>query len=121
MGYKLWQIENRAHELPAWLKCLQGTVLGYKVPVGTYQILMAHILAKKIFPAQSRKTLDNMINDLKLSMRELIEGAEWMDFGTRFEALGKLDAMEKLVGYPMELMEDDEVAGIYQGLQMSEV
>ena len=59
-----------------------------------------------------------MMVDMKHSMRQLIEQAEWMDFETRFNALDKLDAMKVVPGYPLELLSTDRILDLYGGIKL---
>ena len=110
--------KKKEPEDPIWYACMKTVGLGSFNPYDTFQILAAHLLATHYFPESSRETLGEMMVDMKHSMRQLIEQAEWMDFETRFNALDKLDAMKVVPGYPLELLSTDRILDLYGGIKL---
>jgi len=78
---------------PRWKRCaesadrLLGEALGKKY-------------VEKYFPPEAKARMQEMVKNLRLAMKETIEGLDWMSAGTRKRALEKLSTFNPKVGYP---------------------
>ena len=78
---------------PRWKRCsetadqLLGEALGQKY-------------VEKYFPPEAKARMQEMVKNLRLAMKETIEGLEWMSAETRKRALEKLSTFNPKVGYP---------------------
>jgi len=72
------------------------------------------------FPPESKIKIDQLVHFLRLSLRDRIENASWMDEATRREAQTKLAAITTKIGYPdrwhdqssIEIKPDDLVGNV---------
>jgi len=78
---------------PRWKRCaesadrLLGEALGKK-------------FVEKYFPPEAKARMQEMVKNLRLAMKETIEGLDWMSAGTKKRALEKLSTFNPKVGYP---------------------
>lgn len=61
---------------------------------------LGELYVAKAFPAEAKARALEMVNSLKLAMREHIKKLDWMDESTKEAALKKLDAFRVKIGYP---------------------
>lgn len=61
---------------------------------------VGQIYVQRHFPAESRRQMDELINNLRAAFAERLQRLEWMDDATRREALAKLEAFEPRIGHP---------------------
>ncbi|HEX4440085.1 MAG TPA: M13 family metallopeptidase [Thermoanaerobaculia bacterium] len=78
---------------PRWKRCaesadrLLGEALGKKY-------------VEKYFPPEAKARMQELVKNLRLAMKETIEGLEWMSAETKKKALEKLSTFNPKVGYP---------------------
>jgi len=58
------------------------------------------LFVDKYFPPESRERMLELVENLRLSLKERITGLEWMSEATKVEALEKLQRMRVKIGYP---------------------
>ena len=61
---------------------------------------LGELYVKKHFPPGHKAKMDELIANLRASLKSRIESSAWMDAATRAEALEKLKAFEPRIGYP---------------------
>lgn len=78
---------------PRWKRCLlvanflMGDALG-------------QVYVKEAFPPDARRRADEMVDNLIAALDDRLHTLEWMGDSTRAQALGKLRAFRKKIGYP---------------------
>jgi len=76
----------------------------WKRASGVVDAAMGEALGKayvdKVFPPSSKAKMLELVNNLQASLRERIETREWMSADTKKQALVKLNAIMKKIGYP---------------------
>ncbi len=78
---------------PRWKRCaeqadrLLGEALGKKY-------------VEKYFPPEAKARMQEMVKNLRLAMKETIDGLEWMSPETKKKALEKLSTFNPKIGYP---------------------
>lgn len=85
---------NGAREMkPRWKRCaeaadsLLGEALGRKY-------------VEKYFPPEAKARMQELVKNLRLGMKETIEGLDWMSPQTKARALEKLSTFNPKIGYP---------------------
>lgn len=85
---------NGAREMkPRWKRCaeaadsLLGEALGRKY-------------VEKYFPPEAKARMQELVKNLRLGMKETIEGLDWMTAPTKARALEKLGTFNPKIGYP---------------------
>ena len=61
---------------------------------------LSQLFVEKTFPPAARAKALQLVNNLKLALRDRIEAIDWMTPGTRKRAQEKLAAMQIKIGYP---------------------
>lgn len=77
---------------PRW-KRVQGSLWGLSEQLG-------HLYVKKYFPEESKKMVEQMVEDLRSAYRDRIMGLAWMSDTTKQKALEKLESFTYKIGYP---------------------
>ncbi len=88
------QIFSGATELlPRWKRCVTNTddKLGE---------LLGQEFVKRTFPPEAKARAVKIVDNLVTEFRVRIDGADWMSAPTKKEALVKLDAFTRKIGYP---------------------
>lgn len=78
---------------PRWKRALNvpNTLLGEAV---------GQLYVKKYFPADSKKKMQRLVDNLKVALGEHIQGLTWMTPKTKVNALVKLNSFTVKIGYP---------------------
>ncbi len=86
-------LEGTKEILPRWKRCVRSTdrQLGFA---------LGQIYVKKYFPPEAKARALEMVNNLVAALRADIKTLPWMGPATRQQALEKLNAMGKKIGYP---------------------
>ena len=77
---------------PRW-KRVQSSLHGLDEQLG-------HLYADKYFPEESKKRVEQMVEDLRSAYRVRIQNLNWMSDTTKIKALEKLEAFTYKIGYP---------------------
>jgi len=99
-------LNGQKEQQPRWKQCVQATdqALG--------EALGMQFVKTKFTPEQKAK-MNELIDNLVVSLRSRINGLEWMSPETRQQAINKLNAFKRKIGYP------DQLRG-YKGLEISD-
>jgi endothelin-converting enzyme/putative endopeptidase len=85
---------NGAREMkPRWKRCAEATDNLLGDPLG-------HKYVEKYFPPEAKARMQELVGNLRLAMKETIDGLEWMSPATKQRALEKLATFNPKVGYP---------------------
>lgn len=60
-----------------------------------------------------------MVKNIRIEFEQTLKEVSWMDEKTRTEALRKLNAMQTLIGYPDELMDDSKLNKYHEDLNIT--
>jgi endothelin-converting enzyme/putative endopeptidase len=93
-----WEFNGKflsgAKELkPRWKRCVESTDRQLGEALGRKYV-------EKYFPPEAKARMQEMVANLRLAMKETIEGLDWMSPATRKRALEKLSTFNPKVGYP---------------------
>jgi predicted metalloendopeptidase len=83
------QKEQRAR----WKRCVEAT----DKAMGE---LLAQPFVEKRFAGDAKRAAEQMVHEVSRAFKDELGRIDWMDEATRGRALGKLDAMAYLIGYP---------------------
>ena len=78
---------------PRWKRMIASTNGNLGDPVGK-------IYVEKFFPAESKKRMEELVGNLRISLNESIKNLDWMSEETKVKAEEKLAAINLKVGYP---------------------
>jgi endothelin-converting enzyme/putative endopeptidase len=78
---------------PRWKLCAEATDQLLGDPLGRKYV-------EKYFPPAAKARMQELVGNLRLAMKETIEGLEWMTPATKQKALEKLATFNPKVGYP---------------------
>jgi putative endopeptidase len=78
---------------PRWKRCVESTDRQLGEALGKKYV-------EKYFPPEAKARMQEMVANLRLAMRETIEGLDWMSPETKKRALEKLSTFNPKVGYP---------------------
>jgi endothelin-converting enzyme/putative endopeptidase len=93
-----WEFNGKflsgAKELkPRWKRCVESTDRQLGEALGRKYV-------EKYFPPEAKARMQEMVANLRLAMKETIEGLDWMSPATKKRALEKLSTFNPKVGYP---------------------
>ncbi|XP_064467662.1 neprilysin-4-like isoform X2 [Ornithodoros turicata] len=81
---------------------------------------LGRIYVGKMFTPAAKEETETFVKELKKTFHALIEEKEWMDNGTKGEALKKVDSMTPKIGYADWLMDDCYLEEKYKYVEMFE-
>lgn len=85
-----------------WKKMVNRTDNGLKD-------LLGQIFVQKYFPAEAKKRMDELVNNLQIAFDKRIAQLDWMSDTTKQKAKEKLTAIMKKIGYPDQWKSYDDV------------
>lgn len=83
-------------------------IIAYNVDGGLGELL-GQIYVEKYFTPDAKKRMLDLVNNLQEVYKERIEKLDWMSPETKRQALGKLAAFTKKIGYPNKWKKYDDV------------
>ncbi len=86
-------LSGQKEKAPRWRTCTQLTD-------GTLGEILGQVYVAKNFPPESKARLNKMIDNLVGAFTMRIKGLEWMSDATKEQALVKLNAFSRKIGYP---------------------
>ncbi|MBC7900235.1 MAG: M13 family metallopeptidase [Saprospiraceae bacterium] len=99
-------LSGQKEQQPRWKTCVQATD-------GTLGEALGMEYVKRTFTPQAKARMDELINNLYVSMKGRINGLEWMSDATKTQAQAKLSTFKRKIGYP------DVLRG-YKGLTIND-
>ncbi|TRY81157.1 hypothetical protein TCAL_12081 [Tigriopus californicus] len=102
-----------------WKRCVKAVGFNnydpksFKIGVGSMHVL-------EYFPPKAKEIVEGMLRRIRATFSELIVNSNWMDDATIGEAQAKLDRMDQMIGYPDELLDEEKVTSLYEGLEVSD-
>nr|XP_006812594.1 PREDICTED: endothelin-converting enzyme-like 1-like [Saccoglossus kowalevskii] len=100
-------VENTRTTKEAWRECV-GVV------DGKFGMELGAVFVKRKFPAESKKRVEDMIEDIKLSFHHIFDTLEWMDELTKDKAREKLNATFDMIGYPDYILDTEYMDKYYE-------
>lgn len=61
---------------------------------------LGQVFVRKHFPPETKAKMDQLVVNLRASLKQRLSESAWMDEATRAEAIVKLEAFEARIGYP---------------------
>jgi endothelin-converting enzyme/putative endopeptidase len=78
---------------PRWKRCAEATDALLGEALGRKYV-------EKYFPPEAKARMQELVKNLRLGMKETIEGLDWMSPQTKARALEKLSTFNPKIGYP---------------------
>ncbi|KAG9511152.1 Neprilysin-2, partial [Fragariocoptes setiger] len=103
---------GRQREEPRWEQCLGPLT-------GTLGTALSALYARNHFKKESKARAMEMVDYIRKEFIKMLKEIDWMDDETRVEAEKKANAITAYIGYPDELLDDDKVEELYQGLSLT--
>lgn len=94
---------------PRWKECV-GKVTS-NLPIAS-----SALYVKNHFDEKSRSIANEMVFSIRKEFKKNLNTVDWMDKQTRNLALAKIEKMEKHIGYPDELVDDNTLNKYYANL-----
>ncbi|KAL7291511.1 hypothetical protein TKK_0014771 [Trichogramma kaykai] len=108
-----WErVSGETEREPRWLECTRLVSSALPISVGAMYV-------RKYFDEDAKNNAMEMVADIRKQFRVIIEKVDWMDEKTRSAAIEKIDAMENLIAYPDELLDDSKLEEYYEKLEIS--
>ncbi|KAK9888868.1 hypothetical protein WA026_001088 [Henosepilachna vigintioctopunctata] len=82
-------------------------------------VAVGAIYIRKYFDKKAKINTEEIVRNIEAEFVETLKKVDWMDSNTKNAALDKLDAMEKYIGYPDELMSDSKMDEYYKDLEIN--
>ncbi|KAJ3654450.1 hypothetical protein Zmor_013639 [Zophobas morio] len=106
----LKDIYGRYNSRPRWSYCVwESTRL---------HVAMSYVHIKHLFDKRIKHKVTELIADVKNSFFETLKSVDWMDRETKNRAIIKAEQMHTFIGYPEELLDDNNVKNYYRGLEL---
>ena len=79
-----------------------------------FSIPLASLFVRHHFDSNTKRNIDEMHSYVKKGFLKLIKQADWLDKETQNFALGKLQKMDSLIGYPKILLDTTFIEKLYE-------
>lgn len=99
-------------EEPRWKECTD--IVNNRLPAA-----VGSLYIKRYFTSDAKVEALDMVENVKREFNKTLMTVDWMDHKTRAEAARKLAAMETLIGYPDELMDNKKLDAFYANLNLT--
>jgi len=86
-------LSGAKEQQPRWKRMIDATSNSLGEAVG-------QLYVQKFFPPEAKKRMIELVNNLKISLGERINGLSWMTDATKKEAIAKLEKINVKIGYP---------------------
>jgi predicted metalloendopeptidase len=86
-------LSGTKEQLPRWIRCTTTVDRSLGEALG-------EVYVKKHFPPAAKKRMNELVENLRATLREELENASWMNAETRKNALAKLNSFQAKIGYP---------------------
>lgn len=104
-------ITGQQREEPRWEQCL-GSLSG------TLGIALSSLYVRNYFKSESKRAAEEMVHYIRNEFIKILNEVDWMDEETKKEAHAKAQAISSYIGYPDELLNDNLIEELYQGLDI---
>ncbi|XP_040574082.1 neprilysin-2 isoform X2 [Lepeophtheirus salmonis] len=105
------KLTGKTEETPRWRTCVDGAKRSLTNAVGAMYI-------RKYFKEESRKSACEMVKDIRIEFDKILNQIDWMDAKTKAMAKKKANSIVDHIGYPPELLDDNKLEELYDGLQL---
>lgn len=102
-------LSGRRQRKPRWRECIDITSKTLGQAVGAMYV-------RKHFDETSREVAFEMVDDIRKAFVQILSTMDWMDEGTRTRALEKVSAMKTHMGYPKEILDEENLKTLYNGV-----
>eukprot|EP00094_Tigriopus_californicus_P006423 TCALIF_06186-PA protein Name:"Similar to MMEL1 Membrane metallo-endopeptidase-like 1 (Homo sapiens)" AED:0.09 eAED:0.09 QI:0/0.5/0.4/0.8/0.25/0.6/5/97/656 len=99
-----------------WKRCVKAVGFNNYDPK-SFQIGVGSMHVLEYFPPKAKEIVEDMLRRIRATFSDLIVNSNWMDDATIGEAQAKLDRMDQMIGYPDELLDEEKVTSLYEGLE----
>ncbi|XP_069992152.1 neprilysin-2-like [Penaeus vannamei] len=106
------KIVGKGTREPRWKECM-GSVSG------SLSHAVGSMYARAFFKEDAKAAADEMVRYIRAEFDEILRSIDWMDEATRERAMAKAKAITPHIAYPPELLEDDKLTDLYDGLEIS--
>ncbi|KAK7071727.1 NEDD8 protease nep2 [Halocaridina rubra] len=106
------KISGKGTREPRWKECM-GSVSG------SLSHAVGSMYAKSFFKEDSKEAADEMVTYIREQFDKILHNIDWMDAKTRERALEKAKAITPHIAYPPELLMDQKLTELYEGLHIS--
>lgn len=89
------ELQGVPEQRPRWKR-------GVSAVNGSLGEAVGEVYVERYFPEDSKRQMDELVQNLRDGFAERLENLDWMGDETRVEALAKLDAFTPKIGYPDE-------------------
>lgn len=86
-------LRGTKEQLPRWKRCVASTDRALGEALG-------QVYVKEAFPPAAKAAMVQMVNNLADALGADITGLDWMDAATKKQAMAKLNAFTRKIGYP---------------------
>jgi len=97
---------------PRWKECM-GSVSG------SISHAIGSMYASKFFQENAKAAADEMVRYIRAQFDIILQNLDWMDEITRERAINKSKAITPHIAYPPELLEENKLTELYEGLEVS--
>jgi len=105
-------ITGKTADTPRWKQCVASAT-------GSFTAAIGKMFVMKHFKEDAKVAMTEMVQYIKEEFRDILNEVDWMDDLTRAKAHQKLDAIKDYVAYPKEILDNEKLEELYQGLEIS--
>jgi len=98
-------------QTPRWRVCTSTASGSFSSPLGNMYV-------SKHFNEGAKHAMEEMVKDIRVEFKRILNEIDWMDEETRSRALEKLRTMKEYIGYPEEILVEKNLEDLYSSLEV---
>ncbi|CAL4072125.1 unnamed protein product, partial [Meganyctiphanes norvegica] len=102
-------LTGKEQDSPRWKMCMETISQRLDIAVGSAYV-------RSYFKKESKEEAEELVTYVRRSFDDILESTDWMDRDTKKQALLKAQHIVPLIAYPEELVDEDKVSEVYDGL-----
>ncbi|XP_064459407.1 neprilysin-2-like isoform X2 [Ornithodoros turicata] len=104
-------LTGKTRETARWEQCMGSLT-------GSLGMALSSMYVRNFFQEDSKGAAMNMVTYILREFLDILNGIDWMDPMTRQRAKEKAQAIQPYIGYPEELLKDENVAKHYENVTL---
>ncbi|XP_044588311.1 neprilysin-2-like [Cotesia glomerata] len=82
-------------------------------------LLQAYYIREYPVDEHTKSEVEAIYSNVKKKLIEIINSSKWLDNNTKIQTIDKVASIKTVIGYPDELLDDDELKNYFKGLEIT--
>ena len=118
-------LTGKKQDVPRWERCVKSTAgldgTSFYFYEGSLTNAVGAMYAKSYFKLDAKQKADEMVENIRIEFKKILDELNWMDPVTKARAHTKADKMTPHVAYAKEILDDNLINEFYEGLELKTI